>query len=196
MNAGRRLAARLGLDGNPLRRRTDKIAAYGALVLLALFLVGAPIVGIAAGPWAYRLTMSEHRGQRSWHQVTAVLLQTAPVELGSYDTSGSPSLARWTPPAGPPREGMISVPAGTRPAAVSGFWVDGSGRWAGPPLSPRIAAVRVAAAVVISTLMLAGVLASMASFSGWLLDRRRLAGWEADWDSVGPRWTRRFRARG
>jgi hypothetical protein len=24
----------------------------------------------------------------------------------------------------------------------------------------------------------------------WQMDRRRLAGWEADWNFTGPRWTR------
>ncbi len=49
MNRGRRLAARLGLDRNSPRRRTDKIAAYGALGLLAVFLVGAPVLSVRAG---------------------------------------------------------------------------------------------------------------------------------------------------
>jgi hypothetical protein len=195
MRRGRRLAMRLGLDGNSLRRRTDKIAAYGGIGLLALFLAGAPIVGIGAGHWAYRAAMSKQQDQRSWRQVTAVLLQTAPVEPGSYDASNSWAPARWTPPGGHTRQGMISVPADTSAGSRVRIWVDGSGRWAGQPLSPRIAAVRVAAAVVISTLMLATVLAGVASFGQWLLDRRRLAGWEAGWNSVESQWTRQFRTR-
>jgi hypothetical protein len=34
-------------------------------------------------------------------------------------------------------------------------------------------------------LALAGVLAQ------WSLNRRRLAGWDADWQATGPRWTTR-----
>lgn len=48
MNRGRRLVARLGLDGNSPRRRTDKIAAYGELGPLAMFLVGAPVLTVCA----------------------------------------------------------------------------------------------------------------------------------------------------
>jgi len=44
----RRLARRLGLDANPLRRRTDKIATLVAAQLLLVFLVGAPLLAIAA----------------------------------------------------------------------------------------------------------------------------------------------------
>jgi hypothetical protein len=98
VSRGRRLAARLGLDGNSLRRRTDKIAAYGALVLLALFLAGSPVLAFCAGHWAYQVNTSEQQAQRSSHEVTAVLLQAAPIEPGSYDMSDSPTLARWTPP--------------------------------------------------------------------------------------------------
>ena len=49
-----RLARRLGLDGNPLRRRTDKIAACLAALLLAAFLIGAPVLSVAAVGWAGR----------------------------------------------------------------------------------------------------------------------------------------------
>ena len=88
------------------------------------------------------------------------------------------------------------MPAGTRAGSRVRIWIDGSGRWAGLPLSPRVAAVRVAAAVVTATFMLAAVLAAVASAGQWLLDRRRLAGWETGWNCVGPQWTRQFRARG
>jgi hypothetical protein len=196
VSRGRWLAARLGLDGNSLRRRTDKIAAYRALVLLALFLAGSPVLAFCAGHWAYQVNTSEQQDQRSWHEVTAVLLQAAPIEPGSYDMSDSPTLARWTPPARQPREGEISVPAGTRAGSRVRIWIDGSGRWAGLPLSPRVAVVRVAAAVVTATLMLAAVLAAVASAGQWLLDRRRLGSWETDWNCVGPQWTRQFRALG
>ena len=42
------LARKLGLDGNPLRRRTDKIAAWAAALLVAVFLIGAPLLSVAA----------------------------------------------------------------------------------------------------------------------------------------------------
>jgi hypothetical protein len=47
-----RLARKLGMDGNPLRRRTDKIAACLAALLVALFLIGAALLPVAAVGWA------------------------------------------------------------------------------------------------------------------------------------------------
>jgi hypothetical protein len=49
-----RLARRLGLDRNPLRRRTDKVAVCLA-VLLAVFVIGAPVLSVAAARRAGRL---------------------------------------------------------------------------------------------------------------------------------------------
>src|SRR5215510_6486358 len=46
----KRLACRLGLDANPLRRRTDKIATCLAAQLLLGCLVGAPLLGYSWAP--------------------------------------------------------------------------------------------------------------------------------------------------
>ena len=40
---------------------------------------------------------------------------------------------------------------------------------------------------------LAVLLLGLAWLVRWLMNRRRLAGWEADWALTGPRWTRRRR---
>jgi hypothetical protein len=192
----RRLATRLGLDGNSLRRRTDRIAAYGTVGLLVVLLVAGPILAIFAGHWAYRWSMSQRQGQRSWREATAVLLQKAPVDPGSFDASGSWTPARWTPPGEHARDGMIPVAAGTPAGSRIRIWLDRSGHWAGPPLRQQIVVVRVTTAVTGTIILLATVLGAVASVGQWLLDRRRIAGWEADWNCVGPQWTKEFRARG
>ena len=196
MNRRRWLAARLGLDGNSLRRQTDRIAAFATVGLLVVFLVAAPIAAIVAGHWAYRWSVSQQQDQRSWRQVTAVLLQKAPVEPGSFDASGSWTLARWTPPGEHARDGVIPVAAGTPLGSRVRIWLDRSGRWAGLPLSQQIVVVRVTTAVIGAVIMIAAVLAAVGCVGQRLLDRRRLAGWEADWNTVGPQWTKEFRARG
>jgi len=192
----RRLTTRLGLDGNSLRRRTDRIAAYGTVGLLVVLLIAGPILAIFAGHWAYRWSMNQRQDQRSWREVTAVLLQKAPVDPGSFDASGSWTPARRTPPGEHARDGMIPVAAGTPAGSRIRIWLDRSGRWAGPPLSQQIVVVRVTTAVTGTIILLATVLGAVASVGQWLLDRRRIAGWEADWNCVGPQWTKEFRARG
>jgi hypothetical protein len=107
-----RIARKLGLDGNPLRRRTDKIAARFTALLLAVFLIAAPLLSVAAAGWASHHGAAELQAKRSWRQVSAVLLQGAPAPttggvLGYYQV-----LARWTIPGGRARTGRIPVSAG------------------------------------------------------------------------------------
>jgi len=37
----------------------------------------------------------------------------------------------------------------------------------------------------------AGVLALAAALIRWVLNKRRMAAWDADWHATGPRWTTR-----
>src|SRR6201995_6192214 len=52
-----RLARRLGIDRNPLRRGTDRIEAALRLVVILLAVVAVPAAAVAAGRWA------EHYGR-------------------------------------------------------------------------------------------------------------------------------------
>jgi len=111
-----RLARRLGLDGNPLRRRSDKIAARAAALLLAVFLIGAPLLSVAAAGWAGRAAAAMQRAERSWRLVPAILLQAAPVPVAAGGILAYPRVpARWTAPDGQARTGRI--PVSTRLAA-------------------------------------------------------------------------------
>jgi hypothetical protein len=74
--------------------------------------------------------------------------------------------------------------------------VDAAGSPTGPPLSHRMQLAREATAAAASTVALGIVVLCLAWASRLVLDRRRLAAWEAAWAAVGPQWTRRFRSRG
>jgi hypothetical protein len=189
-----RFARRLWLGRSPLHRRADRIEAWIMAGLLVVFLAGAPLSWIAAGRWVQHGGQSEQRAQQSWHQIPAVLLETAPRLPRYYDrTSWAPQVrvvARWNLPSGQAREGDISVPAGTPIGQRVRVWVDSSGRPTGPPLFPSVLANREVSAEVIAPLALAILLLALARLIRWVMDRRRLAGWEADWDFTGPRWTK------
>jgi hypothetical protein len=194
----RRLACRLGLDANPLRRRTDKIATSLAALSLVVFLVGAPLLAIATYGWAGRAGASELRAERSWHTVPAVLLKSVPgpnsFASGLFSYSWVP--ARWTAPNGQARTGNIAVEVGMAAGRTVRIWVDGSGRPTDAPLTARAVHARATTAALVATLVLLTILALLAWAGRKLLDRRRLADWELAWAIVGPRWTKRFRSRG
>jgi hypothetical protein len=190
-----RLARRLGLDGNPLRRRIDKIAACLAALLMAAFLIGAPLA-MAAARWVGHAAAAGQRAARSWRQVPAVLLRGAP-PLAVGEAFGTSSVtARWTAPDGHQREGRIPVSTGLAAGRTVQLWVDTAGSPTGPP--PRYGAPVASEALVavLAPAALGAMLWWLAGVGRWMLDRRRLADWEAAWTAVGPQWTRRFRSRG
>jgi len=194
----RRLACRLGLDANPLRRRTDKIATFLAAQLLLVFLVGAPLLAITAYGWAGRVGAAEQRAERSWREVPAVLLKSVPapnsLASGLFGYSWVP--ARWVAPNGQDRSGNIAVDVGMAAGRTVRIWVDAAGRPTDAPLTHRAVQARAATVAAVATLALVIVLSFLAWAGRKLLDRRRLADWELAWAIVGPKWTRRFRSRG
>lgn len=187
---------KLSLDGNPLRRRTDRIAACAAALLLAVFLTGAPFLSVAATGWARRSAAAEFRAERSWHQVPAIVLQAAPKPAAFTGAvlGYSQVLARWTAPGGRARTGRIPVSTSMAAGRTVRLWVNAAGS-AGPPLNDRLVPAYEATAAVIATVTLGIMLLCRACAGRWAFDRRRLADWEAAWAAAGPQWTRRFRSR-
>jgi hypothetical protein len=192
-----RLARRLGLDGNPLRRRTDKIAAWAAALLVAVFLIGAPLLSVAAVGWAGHAWAAHQRAEPLGRQVPAVVLQAPSAPAAAGRISGHSRVrARWTAPDGRARTGQVPVSASPAAGDVVPLWVDAAGSPAGPPLNRRVTVARQATAAVGAAAALGMVLLCLAWAGRWVLDRRRLADWEAAWACVGPQWTKRFRSRG
>jgi hypothetical protein len=55
---------------------------------------------------------------------------------------------------------------------------------------------RAVLAAAVAPVVLGIVVAFLAGVTRWVIDRRRLAGWDAAWALVGPQWTKRFWSRG
>jgi hypothetical protein len=187
-----RLARRLGLDNNPLRRGTDRVEAALRLVMILLLVLAAPAAAVAAGRWADHHALDRAQAERTnSHLVTAVLLQDAPAAgtpnpFASMQTSWV--LARWQPPGQPPRTGEVLTLAGAHKGSTVRTWIGPSGAVTDPPPGHRVIAGEVCLAVVTTcllswlTLLVAWTLARRA------LDHRRLRAWEAEWRTSGPLW--------
>jgi hypothetical protein len=185
-----RLQRRFGFEHNPLRRRSDLIAAWLLPAVLAAMLVLGPLAAIAASRWAGAQDAAAWRAQRSWHHVPAVLLASAPGP--AFADGGANSWTVWTPArwtAGG-RTHVANVPATSDAAAgsVVTVWLDRTGA-VRVPLTSAAARGRVATAALVAVGALALLLTGLAVLARWLLDRRRLAGWGTDWLSVGPQWS-------
>lgn len=188
-----RLARQLWIGKNPLRRRADRIEAWITAGLIALFLAAAPISSLAVGRWVQQGGLREQRAQQPWHQITAVLVRSAP-SLPRFDfrTSWNAEvqvLARWMTPRGQ-RTGLVPAAAGSWAGRTIPVWVDPAGRPTGAPLMSEELARRVIGAEALAPIVLAALLFGLGRTVRWVTDRRRLAGWEANWAFVGPRWTR------
>ena len=67
-----RLARRLGMDGNPLRRPTDKFAAWLGALLVVVFIIGAPAGTRTTDDFIERrasVTLCDYAGGQSVMQV-------------------------------------------------------------------------------------------------------------------------------
>jgi hypothetical protein len=189
-----RLVRRWRPDGNALRRKSDRteIAVLGSL--LAAFLIAAPVLGQAMGNWAYAASAREARVQQAaLRQVSATLLQTAPEWNGFANSPGAaPEVnARWRAPDGQVRTGKLLVSNGAQAGSTVGVWTNEAGQLTDPPLQrPQV----ISRAQVTGGLAVAG-LAVVLIAAGWVvrrvLDRRRMAEWDADWLATGPRWSPR-----
>jgi hypothetical protein len=161
--------------------------------LLAGFLAAAPFAAHAAGSWAYATSAREAQAQQATiRQVPAILMQT-PSPTAAFPGSGLASHsagARWRAPDGRERAGELVVPSGAGPGDTVPVWVDQAGRLADPPLSRVQLAARAQLAAELAAGALGIALAAANWLTRWLLDRRRMAAWDADWLATGPRWSR------
>ncbi len=183
----RRRVGVLSWGSNPLRRKVDRIEAGIFAGLLVMFLIGAPLLAVAAGWWEHGAAVAEQRAQRSVHLVTAVLLQDVPDIVAGTGAWDAGALARWTASDGKSRVGLVLDTAGARAGSRLLIWVDGSGRPADPPLTSRDVRPRVITAAALALAAFAITLLAVAIWLRWLLNRRRLAGWGAAWADIGPR---------
>jgi hypothetical protein len=191
--AARRALWRLWPDRNPLRRRADRIERLVIIGLLALFAAAAPVaaltVGHAATAGAARAVARAEAA--AWHRVPAHLVQSAPPPRGPADPSTY--LARvpawWIGPDQARRNGQVLVPAGTQAGHLVQVWIDRAGRLVPGPLGSAQAAGNAVLAAVGTVAVLAAALVIGGAVARRVLDRRRMAAWEAAWSSVGPEWT-------
>jgi hypothetical protein len=70
------------------------------------------------------------------------------------------------------------------------MWVDAAGGLTGPPLQLLQVRDLAALAAIVAPVVLGLVLLWAGELAHYLLGRRRLAAWEADWRATGPQWTR------
>jgi hypothetical protein len=187
-----RIVRGTGFDRNPLRRVTDRIETVVATVLVAAFLAGAPLAALAAGDSAHAAAQRAEFGQQAARREVSATLLPGPSSRAT-DTSDMvdwADAARWVAPDGQTATADLPVPVETRglPATMP-VWSTLNGQLVPPPLNGvQVTWLAVLAAAfsfiaVAVALFLSGLTARL------LLNRHRMAAWDADWRTTGPRWS-------
>jgi hypothetical protein len=167
------------------------IEAWLLPAAVAVFLILGPIVVGATGLRVHADNVAAQHAERSWHRLPAVLLQAAPGPMMSDNGANSWlvwTTGRWTAD-GRAHVGSIPAPAGTRAGTTVPVWLSRSGQ-VQVPLTAAGARDRIIIAASLALALLAALLTGLTLLGRRVLDRRKLAGWEAAWLSVGPQWSR------
>ena len=186
------LRRRLGSDGNPLRRREDRIAAWLVPAWFLALLALGPAVASAAALWVHSGESAVQHAEQSWHEVPGVLLKAASGPLmtdNGANTWTVWALAKWSA-AGRWHVGAVPVAAKSPAGSEVPVWLNKAGKVEVAPLSARQLGAYADTVTTIALAALAVFLAGIAWAVSRALDRRRLASWEAAWLVVGPRWSR------
>jgi hypothetical protein len=177
---------------NPLRRPSDRFEWWFRRFLMVLVLLGLPVAAYGAGMTAYEASMRTVRAQAAErHQVTAWLTEDVRPEKDSV--AKQPAQVRWTDAAGAVHNGAALVKPGTSKGTAVRVWVDRNGTVSSPPTSTLNAKT--------TGWVMGGAAAFGTAFGAYglwvgtrlLLDRRRYAQWDAEWERAEPLWSARFR---
>ncbi|MER6127916.1 hypothetical protein ABT173_36105 [Streptomyces sp. NPDC001795] len=184
---------------NPMRRTTDLVEAWVALVALLLILVVTPVAGAVIGSFAQgALQKSVRDQQRTRHLVPATVvkkLNRSPLEPDPESSTTrdarSRVLADWTAPDGTAQHGTLLADLKS-PHRGDHFtvWTDDHGRIVARPLDSVTATTHAVLAGFGAAMMTVGLIEGGRRLIVWRMVRRRYARWDQAWDKAGPDWGR------
>jgi hypothetical protein len=180
---------------NPLARTADRAEASARLLLTVLWLVTLP-VALAMGSIAWhQVSATAEFEQRSGSSTVAQLLADPPTialdDQGVVLGQQLQTPARWLAPDGSVRIGAVTAAAGGHSGDRIRIWVDRAGEVASQPASPITWAVLIITVTMGAALAWGAVLAAAQYGFRRRLDRRRMAGWDSDWQRIEPLWSGR-----
>ncbi|WP_328890545.1 Rv1733c family protein [Streptomyces sp. NBC_00316] len=185
---------------NPLRRATDRLEAWLALVALLLMVLAAPVCGWLCGVVTDGALQESVRAQQAQrHVITAVVVRRVPgasnlaadPEVSSERTTRTTVLARWKAPDGTPRRDTVATSSRvTEPGSRVRIWTDRQGRAVLPPMDGTTARTHAALAGFGVTLIGVGLIEAGRRVIVWRMVQRRYARLDRDWAESGPDWGR------
>jgi hypothetical protein len=179
-------------DHNPLRRGTDRLEAYLLAGLFATAAAVAPLAGQLAAHASYQDALQVRQEQLATrHAVQAALTAGASLISGYSLSTEVPAAATWTSASGVRRSGEVPALAGSPAGSAVTVWTDRRGYLVSPPLEVSAAAGQADAAMTGALAGTAVAAAAAAVAIRQVLNRRRMAAWDADWLVTARAWNRR-----
>jgi hypothetical protein len=186
-----RFVRRWRFDRNPLRRTTDRVETAVLVLLVTVFLIGAPFAALATGAWVHGMARQAQLAQEaSLTRVTAVVVSDTVPPAGGQDLAWQ-AQARWRAPDGHEVTHEVPVASDTVAGGKLHLWTDRTGDVATAPLTDSQVADQTAIGKGLGVIASVVALILAGGLALWALDKRRMAAWDADWHATGPRWTTR-----
>ncbi|RCH70381.1 hypothetical protein DT019_02520 [Streptomyces sp. SDr-06] len=184
---------------NPLRRRTDLVEAWLALVALLLMVFAAPAAGVLCGSLtdtSLRRTAAEQHRHR--HPTEAVVVRRAGQRAPAAEPDGSPGraihtmvVANWTAQDGSSHSGTLAAPLmSPPPGSRFPIWTDDQGRPVPRPMAPAAADTHAVFSGICAAAASAGLVEALRRLTVWRLIRRRYERLDRAWARYGPDWGR------
>ncbi len=180
---------------NPLARAADRMEATARALLTTLWLCTLPFVAVlGSAAWQHASATAADQ-QHSRSTTTAQLLADAPDialdDQGMFVDQQQRATGRWVAPDGSERTGSVTTAAGGHTGDRIRIWVDRTGQVTSPPVSAAASAVLIITLATGAALAWGALLAAAQFGLRRRLDRRRMAGWDDEWDRIGPLWSGR-----
>ncbi|MFJ2946887.1 hypothetical protein ACIO8H_04455 [Streptomyces sp. NPDC087226] len=176
---------------NPLIRTSDRVEFWLRRVLMVVLVVGLPVAGLVVGRATFESSVRTARTQSAERQQVGARVVSISENVGR--AAKEQAKVRWTDDSGAARMSTALLEPGMTEGATVRVWVDRDGTVTAPPLTRRQALTNgwfTGGFTVVG--VTAGVFLTRAG-TRLVLDRRRYARWDAEWDLVEPEWTGRSR---
>jgi hypothetical protein len=177
-------------DSNPLFRAVDRAESVVITVLTGALVVTWLALAILAGQWADHQSLLIEHAESSWRPVWATQQESGAQGASTTELDVAWVQATWTSDghSHPVKDG-IAVPLNSRPGQRWEIYVNRAGQEVGDPLTADGVLDQVAFTEFSVTMGLAIVYGIAFWLVRLLFNRRRMAGWERDWEAIGPSWS-------
>jgi hypothetical protein len=177
-------------DCNPLLRAVDRAEAVAMTAMTAAFVLGWLVIAILAGRWADQQGLLIEHAQGDVHAVMATQLESGAQGADTTGLDGAWVEASWRLPDGHAHHGLLFVALNSKAGQRQLIYVGPNGQPTRPPVTADGVRDQVAFTVFSCTMGIGIVYGLALGTLRLLFNRRRMAGWQRDWDAVGPTWLR------